>query len=209
ATSGQFTFAKEADRTFPEKHAADIYALLAKEDSTYRSGSFMMNMTSNHDLNSWEGTEFERLGNLSGAFAALSYTLPGMPLIYTGQEIGFDHRFAFFEKDPISAYEPNEWTAFYRKLNALRHACPALASGEKAGEMAYMAGAVADVMAFTRTAGDDRVVCLFNLSAEPQQVVPTVEVAGDFTDALDGKPRTIVSGGEFALAPWEYAILVQ
>ncbi|MDE5578393.1 MAG: DUF3459 domain-containing protein [Alistipes sp.] len=192
------------------KSAADLRELLAKYAEEYPASAFRMMFTSNHDENSWNGTEFERMGAAAATMAALTYVLPQtLPLIYTGQEIGFDHRFEFFEKDPIPAYEPNEWTAFYKKLNALRHACPALASGSRGGDMAYMAGAAADLMAFTRTAGNNKVVCLFNLSAEPQQVVPTVEVAGDFTDALSGEPRTLVSGGEFALAPWEYAILVQ
>ena len=193
-----------------KKSAADLRELLAKYAEEYPASALRMMFTSNHDENSWNGTEFERMGAAAATMAALTYVLPQtLPLIYTGQEIGFDHRFEFFEKDPIPAYEPNEWTAFYKKLNALRHACPALASGSRIGDMAYMAGAAADVMAFTRTAGDNKVVCLFNLSAKPQPIIPTVEVAGDFTDALSGEPRTLVSGEEFVFAPWEYAILVQ
>ena len=192
-----------------KKSAADLRELLAKYAEEYPAEALRMMFTSNHDENSWNGTEFERMGDAAATMAALTYVLPQtLPLIYTGQEIGFDHRFAFFEKDPIPAYEANEWTAFYRKLNDLRHACPALASGTTGGEMTYMAGAVADVMAFARTAGDSRAVCLFNLSAAPQQVIPTVGVAGDFTDALSGEARSLVPGEEFTLAPWEYAILV-
>lgn len=141
--------------------------------------------------------------------AGWTYVLPqSLPLIYTGQEIGYDHRFAFFEKDPVPAWEPNEWSEFYKRLNALRHANPALAGGERGGEMTYMGGAVADVMAFTRTAGDNKVVCLFNLSGSPQAVIPTVEVGGDFIDAMTGEPHPIVPGEEFSLGPWEYLILI-
>ncbi|MDE6527384.1 MAG: alpha-amylase, partial [Muribaculaceae bacterium] len=95
--------------------------------------SYQMNMITNHDLNSWEGTEFERLGNLQEAFAVLTYTLPGMPLIYTGQEVGLDRAFEFFEKD-----EPADWTArpevgeFYKKLNTLKHTRKALRAGDGA-----------------------------------------------------------------------------
>ncbi|MDE6374686.1 MAG: alpha-amylase [Alistipes sp.] len=192
-----------------KKSAADLRELLAKYDEEYPAAALRMMFTSNHDENSWNGTEFERMGDAAATMAALTYVLPqSLPLIYTGQEIGFDHRFAFFEKDPIPAYEANEWTDFYHRLNRMRHACPALAAGEKGGRIAYMGGAVADLMAFTRTAGDNKVVCLFNLSARPQSVIPTVEVAGDFTDALSGEARTIVPGEEFSLGAWEYAILV-
>lgn len=176
----------------------------------YPRSAMRLAFTSNHDENSWSGSEFDRFGEAREAMAVFSFVVPrGLPLIYTGQEVGYDHRFEFFEKDPMPSWEPNEWTEFYTRLNAMRHANPALASGGKGGEMAYMGGAVADIMAFTRILGDNKVVCFFNLSAEPQAVIPTVEVAGDFTDALTGEPRSIVAGEEFALAPWEYAILVK
>ena len=71
-----------------------------------------MNMVTNHDLNSWEGTEVERFGPGLGAFAVLSYTLPGMPMLYTGQEVGFNHAFEFFEPDSVQPdYGANEVTA--------------------------------------------------------------------------------------------------
>ena len=84
ATSGQYTFAKEGEqpRTFPVKTAAAIDSLINLQSTQYPADAFLMNMTSNHDLNSWEGTEFERLGIYAPAFAALTYVLPGMPLIY-------------------------------------------------------------------------------------------------------------------------------
>lgn len=68
------------------------------QEKEYPRDTYLMNMVTNHDLNSWEGTEFDRLGNLTEAFAVLSYTLPGMPLIYTGQETGMNRAFEFFEK---------------------------------------------------------------------------------------------------------------
>lgn len=192
-----------------DKSAADLCAYLQADSERYPASAHRMMFTSNHDENSWAGTEFERMGDAAATMAALTYVLPqSLPLIYTGQEIGYDHRFAFFEKDPVPAWEPNRWTAFYTKLNALRHDNPALASGAAGGEMAYMGGAVSDLMAFTRTAGDNKVVCLFNLSARQQPVIPTVEVGGEYTDAMTGAKRTIVPGEEFALGPWEYLILV-
>ena len=192
-----------------KKSAADLRVLLAKYGEEFPASAYRMMFTSNHDENSWNGTEFERMGDAAATMAALTYVLPqSLPLIYTGQEIGYDHRFAFFEKDPVPAWEPNEWSEFYKRLNALRHANPALAGGERGGEMTYMGGAVADVMAFTRTAGDNKVVCLFNLSGSPQAVIPTVEVGGDFIDAMTGEPHPIVPGEEFSLGPWDYLILI-
>ena len=100
ATSGQYTF-KGSDgkvREFPATHANAIDSLVNRQTADYPKDTYLMNMVTNHDLNSWEGTEFDRLGNLSDAFAVLSYTLPGMPLIYTGQETGMNRAFEFLKK---------------------------------------------------------------------------------------------------------------
>ena len=74
ATSGQNTYRRPDSSSviYPEKHAIDIDTLLAKQSIEYPAGTYMMNMITNHDLNSWEGTEFERLGNLTRAMAVLT-----------------------------------------------------------------------------------------------------------------------------------------
>lgn len=124
ATAGQRTY---DDNKLNTAHADAIDRLLDKQEKEFAQDSYLMNMITNHDLNSWEGTEFQRLGNLTNAFAVLSYTLPGMPLIYTGQETGMDRAFEFFVKDVPPTFEPrNEYFTFYQKLNALKHAEKAL-----------------------------------------------------------------------------------
>jgi len=60
-----------------------------------------MNFASNHDENSWNGTEYERMGNAVETMTVLTYTMPGVPLIYNGQEYDLKKRLKFFEKDTI------------------------------------------------------------------------------------------------------------
>jgi glycosidase len=81
-----------------------------------------MNFITNHDENSWNGTIKERLGESWKAMAVLSYSLRGMPLIYSGQEIGLDHRLSFFEKDSINwnRSNGNDYFNFYKGLNELK-----------------------------------------------------------------------------------------
>ena len=112
----------------------DLLAYLEKDAETFPADAFRLMFTSNHDENSWAGTEFERMGDAYKAMALLTFTLPkGQPLIYTGQEMGWNHRFLFFEKDPIPAWETNEYTDFYKYLTDLRHSHPALSAGDKGG----------------------------------------------------------------------------
>ncbi len=209
ATSGQYTF-KGSDgkiKEFPETHAADIDKLLAEQDAEYPKDTYLMNMVTNHDLNSWEGTEFERLGNLTDAFAVLSYTLPGMPMLYTGQETGMNRAFEFFEKDKAPQWEPrNEYFTFYQKLNALKHSQHALAAGLEGGEMVSYATSSPDLYVFSREKDGSKVVVLTNLGKEDK----TMEFSGN-KPAVDGMVNYFT--GEAAvmpesLAPGQYILFV-
>lgn len=91
ATKGVNEWAVKKNENRPKMDARDIPALIERQKKEFPKGSVHMQMVTNHDLNSWEGTEFDRYGAGTGAFAVLSYTLPGMPMLYTGQEVGFNH----------------------------------------------------------------------------------------------------------------------
>lgn len=210
ATAGQYTFKKEGEpmRTFPVKHALAIDSLLADQAANYPKDTYLMNMITNHDLNSWEGTEFERLGNLSDAFAVLSYTLPGMPLIYTGQETGLNRAFEFFKKDEAPAWEPrNEFFTFYKKLNELKHGQAALKAGTAGGEIVRYATASNDLYIFSRSAEGSTVITFANLGNTEQPVEYTGEapagadkMANFFTGVTEEFPTS--------LKPGEYKVYV-
>ena len=116
------------------KNIPELLEYIEKDAAAVPSDALRLMFTSNHDENSWAGTEFERMGDAAGAMAVLTFTLPsGQPLIYTGQEMGWNKRFEFFEKDPIPAWEENSYTDFYKELVNLRHVHPALAAGRDGG----------------------------------------------------------------------------
>jgi glycosidase len=121
--------------------------------------------TSNHDENSWAGTEFERMGDAAKLMAVLTFTLPnGQPLIYTGQEIGWNKRFEFFEKDPVPAWEKNEYFDFYKWLIDIRHSNPALAAGDKGGVFEVVS-TDDSTLVFTRTLPGNKVTVKAELKA--------------------------------------------
>ena len=197
ATSGQYTF-KDAEgkmKTFPEAHAADILAQLDKEAAMYPADSYLMNMITNHDLNSWEGTEFERLGNLQGAFAVLTFTLPGMPLIYTGQEVALDRAFEFFDKDEQPAWDSKpEVVNFYKILTTLRHTRPELAAGDKGAAVEALPTASPDVIAFRR----GNVLTIANLGSKEERLfkkAPKIDGATELFTGANALPKTLPAGG--------------
>ena len=178
-----------------KSNADSLRNYLLRNVKEYGDDSFRLMFTSNHDENSWAGTEFERMGDAAELMAALTFTLPqGQPLIYTGQEVGFDHRFLFFEKDPITSWEENEYTAMYRELCNLRHTRPALRPG-KEGSVEYL-DVFADgicvndkVLAFKRMNAGDTLTVIANLTAEPVNAV-----------VKDGEEISC------ELGPWKYIV---
>lgn len=203
ATAGQRTF---DDNKLTHSHAEAIDRLLELQERDFAQDSYLMNMITNHDLNSWEGTEFQRLGNLTNAFAVLSYTLPGMPLIYTGQETGMDRAFEFFVKDVPPTFEPrNEYFTFYQKLNALKHNEKALQAGVKGGKMVRYNTTSPDLYIFSRSVDGSNVLVLANIGNKAANIVYTKDApaAGTFTfDYLKGAEAKLPT----KLAPGEYYI---
>ena len=148
-----------------EKNIPELLEYLAKDAERHPSDAFRLMFTSNHDENSWAGTEFERMGDAAKLMAVLTFTLPGgQPLIYTGQEMGWNKRFEFFEKDPIPAWEENEYTDFYKWLIKVRHDNPALAAGDQGGKFEVVS-TEDSTLVFTRTLPNNKVTVKAELKA--------------------------------------------
>ena len=62
--------------------------------------------TSNHDENSWNGTEYEKYGEMALPLAVFSATWEGVPLVYSGQEIPNHQRLVFFDKNELDWSQP-------------------------------------------------------------------------------------------------------
>ena len=185
---------------------------LYEDFETYPKNALRLMFTSNHDENSWNGSEFLRFGDAADAMAAATFLLPAsLPLIYTGQEFGYDHSFAFFEHDPLPDREPNAFTDLYRRLADMRHSNPALWAGENGGDFTEIHNNAQDCMlSFARTRDNNMVLCLLNLSPYTIQAdFNTGIYAGEYTDALNGTPYTLPQHIDTYFAPWEYKVLIK
>lgn len=173
-TSGAFDMTYDwslADEVFKkigkgEAGAPLLKAWLARQPAGYPVQAYRMRFTSNHDFNSWHGSDAELYGDAWQACVVLTFTLPGMPLIYNGQESRLSKRLAFFEKDAID-WQRHELTDFYRRLVALKHRHPALAAGPSGAPVKLLV-APDEVVAFERRRGADVVRVAVNLSPRAQ-----------------------------------------
>ncbi len=167
--------------------ARELAAYVNQPPKVFPRQAYRMLFTNNHDFNSWAGTDRELYGPAYKALAVLSVTLPGMPLIYGGQEAGLDKRLEFFEKDPID-WKNYPLSDFYHTLLKLKKDNPALANGQYGAPMELLAAGNDKVFAFRRHVNGNTVRVAVNLSPEWQAYT----VAGSAKAAK--------------LGPWEWDI---
>ena len=192
----------------------DLRNAIHAERTKYPREAMRMSFTSNHDENSWSGSEQSRFGHALEVMMAMTFLMPStMPLIYTGQEVGYDHSFEFFDRDPIpmDAYRENHVTALYRRLTALKHSERALAAGERGGEVIEIENNAKDcIMTFVREVKGSRVVAIMNLSPYTIHAdFRTGIYAGTYRDAITGERASLDDHVECDIAPWQYRILVK
>ena len=147
--------------------AAQLRDWLRAEPHGYPRSAYRMRFTTNHDFNSWNGTDAELYGDAYLPLAVLSFTLPGMPLIYGGQEARLGKRLQFFERDPID-WKTHELQPFYSGLLTLKHTHPALGNGQYGGAATVLDVGNDALFAFTRTLGKDAVTVVVNVTKTPQ-----------------------------------------
>jgi len=187
---------------------ADVVGRYFKELETKKpDGAYKMNFTTNHDENSWNGTTAERYGEGRDAFAVLMATVPGMPLIYTGQESANDKALEFFEKDPVD-WKDYPLEDFYRTLLNLKKRNKALWNGNSGGPFVPVKTNADDkVVAFTREKEGNKVFTIINLSGDELEVkLSGKDYTGGYTDAFKNKKVTFIENHQLKLAPWEYRV---
>lgn len=101
-----------------KKNFSDITTYQKETAKKFNLNDLIMYFTTNHDLNSWDGTEYQLFGKNVNNYAVLTYCMGGMPLIYNGQEAGLNKKLEFFKKDPIQWGNYSK-TDFYKNLNTI------------------------------------------------------------------------------------------
>ena len=190
-----------------KQNAKDLSDYMKKIDTTYQEDDYLMNFVTNHDENSWNGTVNERMGNAAEVMTALSFTLPGMPLIYSGQEYDMQKRLRFFEKDTIP-HKQNKFWPILSKLGTLKNESPALdGSKTKAGYSTIKNSEEDVIFSFKRQQNDDEVIFIGNLSDRKKEF--NIDLEGQFIDYMNNEKVFVIEKNQkFQFSPWEYKILI-
>lgn len=179
-----------------------------EQDSIYDPAIFRMNFITNHDENSWKGTEFSRLGDAVEVMAMLTFTMPGMPLIYSGQEIGMNKSLRFFEKDTIHWVE-SKWENIYKSFIELKTDQSVLSNGAAGGSFEILKIKKApDVFAFMRENDNETMLVLANLSDKKAEFKLEEDIADrDYIDAFSQDEVVITK--PIKLKGYEYMVLLE
>lgn len=198
---------KTADYYKKNEPLEDLKSLL-KQYSNIGDKSMRAWFTSNHDENSWNGTEYEKYGEITLPLAVFSATWNGVPLLYSGQELPNQKRLEFFEKDVINWSNNYQLAPFYTTLLNLKSTNPALRGGDQ-NVTTYLLNTTANdkILAYLRKNGKDEVLVVLNLSKEAVDFkIEDDNLNGVFTDVFKKNNRDFGSGKDFKFKVSDYAV---
>ncbi len=164
--------------------------------------------TSNHDENSWNGTEYEKYGDMAKMLSVFSFTYNGMPMIYSGQELPNLKRLEFFKKDVIEWNGNNQLHDFYKTLLALHTNNTALRAADPNCNT-YQITSIEEnnVIAFLRKKGNNEVLVLLNFSNEKITFeIHHEELDGIYLNVFSKELTELKGGKEFELQPWGFLV---
>lgn len=178
----------------------------------HKDENIILNYTSTHDVNSWQGTSEELYGNAYEMLTAFTYIFPGMPLIYSGQEYDLNKRLLFFEKDFFTKKKGKTIT-FLQKLGKLKNTNKALNTGAGGADYHSLTGLVKmkygkenQIFAFERSNSKNKVIFIANMSKNYAQF--TMDYNGAFKTFSDGRLKHMSDSYEYVMKPWEFWILL-
>jgi glycosidase len=176
--------------------------------SNIGDGSMRAWFTSNHDENSWNGTEYEKYGVIAKPMAVFSATWNGIPLLYSGQELPNMKRLEFFEKDPIQWNNNYQMAEFYKVLLNLKSSNPALRGGDpNVGTYLLNTTANEKIFSYLRKNGNHEVLVVLNMSKDPVDFsIEDEHLSGTFKNVFTKMNRNFQDGKSFTFKPGDYAV---
>lgn len=189
--------------TFSGGNASSIISTHANEYNSVPAGKHRLRFTTNHDESAWDNSPVVIFKGVQGALSASVITvfLEGVPLLYSGQEVGRASKTPFFSRSPINWNENSAMLKSYQEMMAV-YTKNAVARKGINEFYSYQ-----NAVCFKKTYQGKEMLVLANVRNQ-QTVVsfPLILQNTVWKDALKGNADTLRTN--VMLAPYEYRILM-
>jgi alpha-amylase len=201
-----WTWMHKTEDFYKKRLSLDFLANVLEQYHAIGDASMRTWFTSNHDENSWNGSEYEKYGDMAKALAVFSCTWDGIPLVYSGQELPNLKRLKFFEKDAIDWTGKNQLHDFYKKLLGLHSTNEALSAGNPLSTTQRLkTGVDGQVFAYQRKNGEKEVLVILNFSNSAVSFSMD-SVKGKFRDIFSCAEREFSTNEPFQMNSWQYLV---
>ena len=147
------------------RNIADLKSVLFHYNEIIPTSCYPAWFTSNHDENSWNGTEYEKYGEMALPLTVFSTMWYGIPLIYSGQEIPNNKRLLFFDKDEITWTFDKSLHDFYKLLLSFRNNNQLFNSDIHKEDIRIISNSVGHhILSFARSNGVSTILVFINFS---------------------------------------------
>ncbi len=187
---------------FNGQSANRLWNINNEEYNNVAAGKHILRFSTNHDESAWDNTPMVLFNGKDGAIAAsvISFYMGGVPLLYTGQEVGRLNPLPFFSNSPINWNANPDMLQEYQDLLALYSQSPSLRKGSITNYPDV------DIVAFTKTLANEEFLILVNVrDITVNYSLPSALQNSQWTDALSG--NTINLATTLALANYQYLVL--
>jgi glycosidase len=206
-TSGfDMTFAwdyyTQLKNVFTGQPAFTINATNSNEYMEVPAGKHKLRFTTNHDQSAWEATPPTLFGGVEGATAATvaHVFMHGVPLIYTGQEVGRVATVPFFSNSSI------DWSANASMLSKYREIYGIYDNLEVARRGNLTLHSANDAIIIEKELNGEHLLVVVNVRNTPVSVpMPSSLLNTAWSAAITGTTEFI--GTTMGLMPYEYKIL--
>lgn len=195
-------FYSTMQNVFDGSPAYNLYTTNNNEYAGAPIGKEKLRFTTNHDESAWNATPMTLFNGADGAVAASVMTifLKGVPLIYTGQEVGRETTMSFFSNTPVN------WTLHPEMLAQYQDILQVYANSTVARTGALTTFSNNDIFCIKKISDTDEMTVLVNTrNTEITYTLPTVLKNTDWTDAVSGSSVSLLT--TITLSPYAYLIL--
>lgn len=183
------------------KAASSIFTTNTQEYNVVPSNKAKLRYITNHDVYAWDETPNDVFSDGQvGAFVATAF-MPGIPLIYDGQEVGSSGLISFFDKNPIEWSQNPDILGQYQMIMSTRNGLDAVSEGEL---VTYSNN---DAIMFKRVYNEEEVLVMVNTRDKNILVSLPEELKGTSWNNVISETKLNL-GQDISLSSFEYLILV-